>query len=125
MKPGLISIRWAALLAAALLAACSSTDKPQPKPLEPLTPKIAGRLVWSGKVDGVAFPLAVAVTPGVFTVAGNDGSVIALQADTGRELWRAHAGAPSKERRVPTRRAPPYQIPLSRVPVKKTHIQCR
>jgi outer membrane assembly lipoprotein YfgL len=93
MKAGLMSIRWAVPMAAALLVACSTTEKPQPKPLEPLTPKIAGRLVWSGKVDGVAFPLSVAVTPGVFTVAGNDGSVIALQADTGRELWRASAGA--------------------------------
>jgi outer membrane assembly lipoprotein YfgL len=96
MKPGHLSIRFATvsvLLAATLLAACSSTDKRQPVALEAITPKIAGRMVWSGKVDAVQFPLAVAVSPGVFTVAGNDGSVLALQADTGRELWRGSAGA--------------------------------
>ncbi len=35
----------------------------------------------------------MAVSPGVFTVAGNDGSVVALEADTGRELWKGNAGA--------------------------------
>ena len=91
------STRFAAcagVIATALLAACSSTpDHLQPKPLEALTPKIAARVVWSGKVEGAQFPLAVAVSPGVFTVAGNDGAVVALQADTGRELWRGNAGA--------------------------------
>jgi outer membrane assembly lipoprotein YfgL len=29
----------------------------------------------------------------VFTVAGNDGTVLALEAETGRELWRASAGS--------------------------------
>jgi outer membrane assembly lipoprotein YfgL len=84
--------RAAAFCFVAVLAACGSTEKPKPQPLEPLTPKIAGRVVWSGKIDAVQFPLSVAVSPGVFTVAGNDGSVIALQADTGRELWRGSAG---------------------------------
>ncbi len=83
---------WALVCGAALLSACS-TDKPQPKPLEALTPTYASRLVWSGKIEGAQFPLAVAVSPGVFTVAGNDGAVVALQADTGRELWRGNAGA--------------------------------
>ncbi len=44
----------------------------------------------SGKID---FPLAIAVNGGVLTVAGGDGSVLALQADSGRELWRASVGA--------------------------------
>jgi outer membrane assembly lipoprotein YfgL len=45
----------------------------------------------------VKFPLLVAVNEtassgGVFTVAGTDGTVMALQADTGSELWRASIG---------------------------------
>lgn len=82
-----------AVLAAAVMAGCASgPDKPKPKPLEPLTPKIAGKLVWNQRIDGVQFPLAVAVNGGVFTVAATDGTVLAVQADTGRELWRGSAG---------------------------------
>ena len=79
-------------LFASLLLACAS-DKPKPIPLEPLKPQIAGKVVWNKRLDSVGFSLAVAVNDGVFTVASNDGSVLAIQADDGRELWRANAGA--------------------------------
>ena len=82
---------FAVALVMLALAACS-TDKPKPKPLEALTPAIAGRQVWSQRVDSVNFPLAVAVNGGVFTVAGGDGTVLALQADSGRQIWRASVG---------------------------------
>ena len=83
-----------AVLLAALLAACSSgPDKPKPKPLEPVTASIAGRQVWSQRLESVNFPLVVAVNGGVFTVAGGDGTVAALQADTGREVWRTSVGS--------------------------------
>ena len=81
------------LLALAGLAGCSS-NKPTPKPLEQLSPKIAGRLVWSAKLDSVRFPLAVVSRDGQFVVAGSDGTLMALDAQTGRQLWRASAGAP-------------------------------
>lgn len=86
----------AALLSAAALlgmAACSTAEKPKPKPLEPISAAIAGRQVWSRSVDAIDFPLAVAVRDGVFTLAGRDGTVLALRAEDGRELWRASAGA--------------------------------
>ena len=82
------------LLGAALLAAgCSSTDKPKPKPLEAISAPIAGRQVWSQRIEGVNFPLSVAVAGGQFVVAGGDGTVLVLQADSGREVWRAGVGA--------------------------------
>jgi outer membrane protein assembly factor BamB len=86
------------LLGALALVACSGTPKPKPAPLEPVTPQIGGRMVWNQRVEGVKFPLLVAVSEtassgGVFTVAGSDGTVMALQAETGRELWRASLGA--------------------------------
>lgn len=83
------------LLAATLaLAACSSTNKPKPTPLAPLTPQIGGAVVWQAKVDSVKFPLAIASTSDTFFVAGSDGTVLALDAGSGRERWRASAGAP-------------------------------
>jgi outer membrane protein assembly factor BamB len=78
-------------LMGALLIGCAA-DKPKPVPLEPLTPRIAGKQVWNKRIGGIGFPLSVAVNGGVFTVAANDGTVMALQADTGKELWRASAG---------------------------------
>lgn len=86
-------VRWlAALVCAGLLSACGS-DKPKPTPLEPLAPKIAGRLVWQAKVTGVQFPLLVASRDGAFVVAGDDGTVLSLEGATGRELWRAQVGS--------------------------------
>lgn len=83
----------AGLIAAALalLAGCAS-DKPKPTPLEPVSAQIAGRQVWSARIDSVRYPLAVAVREGNFVVAGTDGTVVALEAQSGRELWRGQAG---------------------------------
>ena len=83
---------WLAALLVVVAAGCAST-KPKPQPLEALTPKIAGALAWSQRIEAIQFPLGVAGTPGVFTVAGNDGTVLALDAQTGREVWRGSAGA--------------------------------
>ena len=92
-RPGRLFRAGGALLLAALLAACGA-DRPKPTPLEPFTSKIAGRQVWSARVDKVQFPLVVAARNGAFIAAGGDGTVLALDAQTGRELWRAKAGAP-------------------------------
>jgi len=82
----------AAFLLAGLMAACSSTDRPKPTPLESYTPTIAGRQVWSARTSTVTFPLVVAVRDGKFFTASDDGTVVALQADGGGELWRGSAG---------------------------------
>lgn len=90
------SLRWRgrglALAAVIGLAACASTDGPKPAPLEEFTPKISGRAVWQASLAKVGFPLAVAVREGQFIVADGDGTVAALDAETGRERWRADAG---------------------------------
>lgn len=75
----------------AWLAGCAS-DKPEPKPLEPFEAKISGRQVWLDQVGAVRFPLVPAARDGVFYLARADGTVRALAAESGSELWRGDAG---------------------------------
>ncbi|MEP7281348.1 MAG: outer membrane protein assembly factor BamB [Rubrivivax sp.] len=89
--------RLAGLLVVAaglLLGACSSTNKPKPTPLEPVTAQFAGSQVWQARLAPVSFPLLIATPAGQFVSAGDDGQVVGFDADSGRELWRAQAGAP-------------------------------
>jgi outer membrane protein assembly factor BamB len=88
------AVPWLVLLLAFLLAACSSNEKPPPTPLEAFTPAIAGRQVWQAKLAGAAFPLAIVGRTGQFVVAGGDGSVLMLEAETGREIWNGTVGEP-------------------------------
>jgi outer membrane protein assembly factor BamB len=93
------SLRSACLVAGALavLAACSSGPaKPKPGPLEAVVASsgpVPSRLAWSQRAEAVRFPLEVARAHGMFAVAGDEGGVLALDAGTGRELWRGNAGA--------------------------------
>jgi outer membrane assembly lipoprotein YfgL len=92
-------MRRAAVVVAAglsvLLASCGlifpDKNKLEPKELVPVKPTIAGRVVWSSSTADVEFPLSVAVNGSTFTVGASDGSVIALDAAKGREVWRANA----------------------------------
>ena len=81
-----------AALAGALLA-CSSTDKPKPTPLEIFESRIAGRAVWNVRLPAPTLGVAPIVRNGVLFVASADGTVLALQADTGAEVWRTSAGS--------------------------------
>ena len=89
----------AVAIAAALLAGCSmfgslfSAEKPKPKELEPIVAPITVRPVWNQRVGAVQFPLTVAVNGNVLTLAASDGSVVAIEADSGRVVWRAEVGA--------------------------------
>lgn len=94
----------AAAAAAALLAGCSAlpslprlpflggAEKPKPAELQPNPVLIGVRQAWTARVGQVGFPLAVAVNGSQVTVGGSDGTVVAVDAATGRELWRASAG---------------------------------
>ena len=84
--------RIASVLVAAYLILGCAASKPKPQPLDPLMPTITVAPAWTQRLDGVQFPLAIASARGAFTLAGNDGTVMALDADSGRELWRGNAG---------------------------------
>ena len=85
----------AGLAAAALLAGCSvfGDDKPKPKELQPIVAPITVKPVWNQQIGAVRFPLTVAVNGKVLTMAATDGTVTAVEADTGRSLWRTNVGA--------------------------------
>jgi outer membrane protein assembly factor BamB len=83
-----------AVLALGLVACSGAPKKPDPKPLDAIAAPIAGRVVWKQSIDKVNFPLSVTSQDGVFTLASGDGTVTALQADTGQSLWRVSVGEP-------------------------------
>jgi outer membrane assembly lipoprotein YfgL len=83
----------AALAAAVLAAGCASSNAPKPAPLESFTPQLAARPLWNASLGALSFPLTPALRGNTLVLAGGDGQVLALQADSGRELWRASAGA--------------------------------
>jgi outer membrane protein assembly factor BamB len=84
----------AAALVAALAACSSSSEKPKPADLGPNAALIGVRQAWTARVGQVGFPLDVNTSGSTVTLASGDGSVAAIDARTGRDLWRASVGAP-------------------------------
>ncbi|PTT74898.1 outer membrane protein assembly factor BamB, partial [Pelomonas sp. HMWF004] len=86
-------------LAAGSLSGCSlwnswfGDEKTKPATLETLSGPTTGRIAWTVKGDSINFPLSIATPGDRFVVASTDGSVRALAAADGRELWRGDAGA--------------------------------
>ncbi|KQV60416.1 outer membrane protein assembly factor BamB [Pelomonas sp. Root1217] len=90
-------------LLAASLTGCSTisstwtswfgSEKDKPAALETLSGPASGRIIWSARGDNIGFPLSIATPGDRFVVASSDGSVRALAAADGRELWRGDVGA--------------------------------
>jgi outer membrane protein assembly factor BamB len=89
---------WRMALVSVLMSgvlACSSTaERPKPKDLSPSAALIGVKQAWSARTGEVAFPMAVSVAPGELTLAGSDGTVLALDARTGAEKWRRQLAEP-------------------------------
>lgn len=86
--------RLAALGLVLLLAACASgPEKPQPTALSPNVALIGVRLSWAARIGPVHFPLEPAVVGTSVTLAGSDGSVAAIDAGSGTDVWRAGLAA--------------------------------
>lgn len=91
-RSALLAAGLASVAALGGLVGCAA-DKPRPTPLEPVVPKLGAALAWQGQVDGVQFPLAVAVAGDRFVIAGSNGGVQALQAGSGQLVWQGTTGA--------------------------------
>ncbi|MBC7395084.1 outer membrane protein assembly factor BamB [Variovorax sp. GrIS 2.14] len=84
----------AAIVSIAVLAACSSTDKPKPAELPANVAVLGVRQAWTAKLPAVTFPLQTDVSGDMLVVASADGTVVMLDSRSGKEAWRGNAGAP-------------------------------
>ncbi|AVT12370.1 outer membrane protein assembly factor BamB [Paracidovorax avenae] len=89
----------ALLVAAATLASgCSlwgGSSKPKPAELGPVVPVIGVRQAWTTKIGEIGrLPLSVHVNGTQVTVASSEGTVAAIDARTGGDIWRATVGEP-------------------------------
>ncbi len=83
------------LIAALVLAACGSAEKPKPAELEPNVVRMGVRNAWVANLGGnVDFPLQVRALDNLLYVASSDGVVAAMDARTGGDLWRVALGTP-------------------------------
>jgi len=72
----------------------SAVEKPKPAELPANVASLGVRQAWAFKVPTVGFPLQINVSGDTVTVAAQDGTVVAIDARSGQEAWRASAGAP-------------------------------
>ena len=84
----------AVLSGCSVMSYFSGPAKPQPAILQAVSGDVLAKQAWVSRVGVVNFPLDVSVIGTAVYVAGGDGSVAALDARTGADLWRANAGAP-------------------------------
>jgi outer membrane protein assembly factor BamB len=83
----------AALAVTVLVAGCAS-DKPKPTPLATITPTLAVQPAWTAQVDASKFIALPTLRSGTLVLTGGDsnGSVLGLEAATGKTLWQANFG---------------------------------
>jgi len=85
----------ALVLSALALAACSSSvQKPKPADLPANPALMSVRAAWTARLGEVGFPLQAGIAGNTVVLAAADGSVVALDARTGADIWRASIGAP-------------------------------
>ncbi len=92
------SIAFRAVLLCAVLGlavgCASAPDRPKPAVLAPSAGLLGVKLAWSIKMDPVGYPLSISANGDSVLVAGSNGSLKSLNAQTGGILWSANVGAP-------------------------------
>lgn len=78
-----------------VLAACSGSSKrPKPTELGPNANLVSVKTLWTQRLGNIDFPLQVNALGDTVTLASGDGTVVALDAKTGTERWRASLATP-------------------------------
>jgi len=79
----------------ALLAACSGgSNAPKPTPLQPVVPVVAVQQVWTARLGAVSFPMAFSVSGNNLFAAASNGTVAAIDARNGQDIWRLNLNTP-------------------------------
>ena len=85
----------AAIILIALLSGCfGGASKPKPTELQPVTAVVSARQSWNARIGKVDFPLQVSVSGATVALAGGDGTVAMLDAQSGRDIWRTSLKTP-------------------------------
>ena len=77
-----------------LIGCASGVEQPKPNELAPNAALIGVRQAWTAKIGEITFPADVKVVGSTVTVASSDGTVAAIDARTGGDIWRTNVGAP-------------------------------
>ena len=78
----------------ALLGACSGgSNQLQPTQLKPVTAMGPVKQAWTARLGEIDFPLTLSASANSLMLAAGNGLVLAVDAGTGRDLWRINAGA--------------------------------
>lgn len=71
------------------LAACSSSpSRPKPTDIPPVAVKQDVRTVWTARLKAVDFSLVAAAHQNRVALADGEGTVVVLNAETGKDIWR-------------------------------------
>ena len=80
-----------------LLSGCSffaTSNKQKPADLQSFSGVVAAKQAWSARIGPVNFPLDLNISGSTVFVADSNGTVAALNAATGADIWRANIGTP-------------------------------
>jgi len=87
--------RVAAVLAVGLLTACASgSDKFKPTELAPVSSLVSAQLAWSSQIGAGSATLSPLAVGGRVFAAGSSGTVVAIDAATGQDIWRLNLATP-------------------------------
>lgn len=82
-------------VALALLAACSGgSNAPKPTALKPVVPVVAVQQVWTARLGTVSFPMTLSASGSQLFAAASNGTVVAIDARNGQDIWRLNLGTP-------------------------------
>jgi len=84
-----------AALACVMLVACSGgSNKPKPTELSAVVPVVPVQQAWTARLGAVNFSMLVSVSGSTLFAAASDGVVAAIDARTGRDVWRLNLATP-------------------------------
>ena len=89
-----VGVAFSLVIALVLTACASGPEKPKPAQLGPVSARIGTTLAWSSQVGSSHAMLAPRAVVGRVFAAGASGTVVALDAATGQDLWRLNLGQP-------------------------------